>query len=59
MPSTSSLQASDYMLHSAYDLVVPAQGKALIRTDCVVSAPPGVRLGVFAQPGVHGCITCV
>ena len=51
LPGTSSLRASDYTLHSAYDLVVPAHGKALVRTDCAVSAPPGFRLGVFALPG--------
>ena len=51
LPGTSSLQVSDYTLHSAYDLVVPAHGKALVRTDCAASAPPGFRLGVFALPG--------
>ena len=51
LPGTRSLQASDYTLHSAYDLVVPAHGKALVRTDCAISAPPGFRLGVFALPG--------
>ena len=52
LPGTSSLQASDYTLHSAYDLVVPAHGKALVRTDCAISAPPGFGLGVFALPGL-------
>ena len=52
LPGTSSLQASDYTLHSAYDLVVPAHGKALVRTDCAISAPPGLRLNVFALPGL-------
>ena len=50
LPGTSPLRASDYTLHSAYDLVVPAHGKALVGADCAVSAPPGCRLGVFALP---------
>ena len=52
LPSTSSLQAWDYTLHGAYDPVVPAHGKALVSTDCVVSVPPGFRLGVLELPGL-------
>ena len=44
------MQASDYVLHSMYNLLVPAHGKALVKTKCIVSAPPGFSPGVFA-PG--------
>ena len=40
-PSRGSAEAAGYDLYSAYDVVVPAQGKALIRTDIAIALPSG------------------
>lgn len=38
-PSKGSKMAAGFDLHSAYDLVVPAYGKALVKTDIQVELP--------------------
>ena len=40
-PSRGSALAAGYDLYSAYDVVIPAQGKALLQTDIAVALPDG------------------
>ncbi|XP_028402273.1 deoxyuridine 5'-triphosphate nucleotidohydrolase-like [Dendronephthya gigantea] len=40
-PSRGSSGAAGYDLYSAYDMTVPAQGKALVKTDIAVALPDG------------------
>ena len=40
-PTRGSAEAAGYDLYSAYDVVVPAQGKALVKTDIAVALPQG------------------
>lgn len=40
-PTRGSSHAAGYDLYSAYDLVIPASGKALVKTDIAVSIPDG------------------
>ena len=44
--------AAGYDLSSAYDLVVPARGKALVKTDLEMAIPEGCygRVGMRAPP---------
>ncbi|GFX81229.1 deoxyuridine 5'-triphosphate nucleotidohydrolase [Trichonephila clavipes] len=41
IPTKGSKLAAGYDLYSAYDYVVPAQGKVLAMTDIQVQVPPG------------------
>lgn len=41
LPSRGSLGAAGYDLSAAYDAVVPARGKALIKTDIELAIPSG------------------
>lgn len=41
VPSRGSLGAAGYDLSAAYDLVVPARGKALVKTDIEMAIPTG------------------
>ena len=38
-PSRGSTQAAGYDLYSAHDITIPAQGKALVKTDIAVAIP--------------------
>ena len=40
-PTRGSEMAAGYDLYSAYDVTIPAHGKALIKTDIAVSLPEG------------------
>ncbi|XP_065886362.1 uncharacterized protein [Dysidea avara] len=41
LPKRCSDEAAGYDLYSAYDLMVPAEGKALVKTDIAVAIPDG------------------
>jgi dUTP pyrophosphatase len=38
-PSRGSLDAAGYDLYSAYDVVIPAEGKELVKTDIAIALP--------------------
>lgn len=40
-PSRGSVHAAGYDLYSAYEVTIPAQGKALVKTDIAVAIPDG------------------
>jgi dUTP pyrophosphatase len=40
-PTRGSSHAAGYDLYSAYDTVIPASGKALVKTDIAVAIPVG------------------
>lgn len=40
-PSRGSTGAAGYDLYAAYDATIPAQGKALVKTDIAVAIPQG------------------
>ncbi|EDO46592.1 predicted protein [Nematostella vectensis] len=40
-PTRGSSHAAGYDLYSAYDVSIPAQGKALVKTDIAVAIPDG------------------
>jgi len=48
IPSRGSLFAAGYDLSSAHDSVVPARGKALIKTDLAIAIP----LNTYARVGM-------
>ena len=45
--------AAGYDLSSAYDLVVPARGKALVKTDLEMAIPEGCYGRVGERPPSH------
>lgn len=47
LPARASAGAAGYDLCSAHDGVVPARGKALLKTDIAIAMPPGTygRIG--------------
>ena len=49
--------AAGYDLSSAYDLIVPARGKALVKTDLEMAIPEGCygRVGMRAPPHTVCC----
>lgn len=51
-PSKGSKWAAGYDLMSAYDLVVPAQGKALVKTDIQIDLPEGCYGRVAPRSGL-------
>ena len=40
-PTKGSEMAAGYDLKSAYDVIVPAEGKALVKTDIQIQLPSG------------------
>ena len=42
VPQRASAHAAGYDLFAAYDCVVPARGKALVKTDIAIALPEGV-----------------
>uniref|UniRef100_A0A452HZW0 Deoxyuridine 5'-triphosphate nucleotidohydrolase n=1 Tax=Gopherus agassizii TaxID=38772 RepID=A0A452HZW0_9SAUR len=53
-PSRGSARAAGYDLYSAYDYVIPAMEKAIVKTDIQISLPSGCygRVGKLADSGV-------
>lgn len=49
LPTRGSAYAAGYDLCSAYDGVVPARGKALLKTDIAIVIPPGTYGRVGAK----------
>lgn len=41
VPTRGSSQAAGYDLYSAYDVTIPKEGKALVKTDIAVALPDG------------------
>eukprot|EP00048_Salpingoeca_helianthica_P017544 m.237789 g.237789 ORF g.237789 m.237789 type:complete len:147 (-) comp21382_c0_seq1:169-609(-) len=51
-PKRASLQAAGYDLFSAADMVVPAQGKAIVPTDIAIAVPDGYYGRVAPRSGL-------
>ena len=51
LPVRGSAQAAGYDLSAAYDCVVPARGKNIIKTDLAIACPEGTYGRIGAQPG--------
>jgi len=49
LPARASAGAAGYDLCSAHDGVVPARGKALLKTDIAIAVPPGT----YGRVGGH------
>lgn len=41
LPTRGSAQAAGYDLYSAYDVTLPAEGKAIVKTDIALAVPEG------------------
>ena len=52
VPARASAGAAGYDLCSAYDGVVPARGKALLKTDVAIAVPPGTYGRVAPRSGL-------
>jgi|UniRef100_A0A7S4GIN2 dUTP pyrophosphatase len=52
IPQRGSKHAAGYDLSSAYDLVVPARGKALVKTDCAMAIPEGTYARIAPRSGL-------
>jgi len=55
LPVRGSVDSAGFDLASAYDVVVPAHGKAIVKTDLAVATPPGC----YARIGNISCILFV
>nr|XP_033783079.1 uncharacterized protein LOC117351629 [Geotrypetes seraphini] len=51
-PTRAYLRAAGYDLYAAHDQVIPARGRALVKTDIQVSPPPGAYLRVAPRSGL-------
>nr|XP_033809132.1 uncharacterized protein LOC117364228 [Geotrypetes seraphini] len=51
-PTRAYPRAAGYDLYAAHDQVIPAKGRALIKTDIQVSPPPGAYLRVAPRSGL-------
>ncbi|KAM4678341.1 deoxyuridine 5'-triphosphate nucleotidohydrolase, mitochondrial [Discoglossus pictus] len=51
-PSRGSARAAGYDLYSAYDYVIPALGKALVKTDIQIAVPHGCYGRVAPRSGL-------
>ena len=54
LPVRGSALAAGYDLCAAYSGVVPARGKALIKTDIAIAVPPGT----YGRVGASGARAC-
>nr|BDT62533.1 MAG: dUTPase [Metapenaeus ensis majanivirus] len=52
MPIKGSLQAAGYDLYSAYDTIIPAQGKGLVKTDIQIGLPPNCYGRIAPRSGL-------
>jgi dUTP pyrophosphatase len=52
IPTRGSPGAAGYDLSSAYEGVVPARGKALLKTDLAIAVPPGTYGRVAPRSGL-------
>ena len=51
-PTRGSKFAAGYDLYSAYDCVIPAKGKMLVKTDIQIALPPGCYGRVAPRSGL-------
>ena len=60
IPTKGSQYAAGYDLYSAYDLEIPAQGKALAKTDIAIQLPLGTygRVGTYYPSFFFFCFFC-
>jgi len=52
LPTRGSISAAGYDLYSAYDYVIPAQGKVLAKTDIQVKVPHGTYGRIAPRSGL-------
>lgn len=52
LPARGSAGAAGYDLASAYDCVVPARGKALVKTDLAIAIPAGTYARIAPRSGL-------
>jgi deoxyuridine 5'-triphosphate nucleotidohydrolase len=52
IPTRGSSLAAGYDLSSAYDYVIPAGGKGLVKTDLVIAIPHGTYARVAPRSGL-------
>ena len=49
LPTRGSAQAAGYDLYSAYDVSIPAKGKAIVKTDISIALPDGTYGKCFIE----------
>eukprot|EP01033_Poteriospumella_lacustris_P013951 gene13951-9968_t len=52
LPSRGSKYAAGFDLSSAYDIVVPARGKAIVKTDLAIAIPPNTYARIAPRSGL-------
>eukprot|EP01032_Pedospumella_encystans_P024329 gene24329-27522_t len=52
LPTRGSVHAAGFDLSSAYDLVIPKHGKAIVKTDIAISIPEGTYARVAPRSGL-------
>eukprot|EP00049_Salpingoeca_infusionum_P022524 m.7337 g.7337 ORF g.7337 m.7337 type:complete len:170 (-) comp5235_c0_seq2:267-776(-) len=52
VPTRGSALAAGYDLYSAYDIEIPAQGKAIVKTDIAIAIPDGCYGRVAPRSGL-------
>lgn len=52
LPTRGSALAAGFDLSSAYDAIIPARGKGLVKTDLVVAVPDGCYARVAPRSGL-------
>lgn len=48
-----------FLCRSAYDTVVPAMGRTIVKTDLAIAVPDGTygRIGGFVSPSPSACVS--
>jgi dUTP pyrophosphatase len=52
LPSRGSRFSAGYDLSSAYDIVVPSRGKAIVKTDLAIAIPPNTYARIAPRSGL-------
>lgn len=52
LPTRGSVYAAGYDLCSAYDCVIPARGKGLVKTDLAIAIPPNTYARIAPRSGL-------
>jgi deoxyuridine 5'-triphosphate nucleotidohydrolase len=52
LPSRGSKYAAGFDLSSAYDIVVPSRGKAIVKTDLAIAIPPNTYARIAPRSGL-------
>ena len=52
IPSRGSMYAAGYDLYSAYDMVIPRRGSAVVVLDIAISIPVGTYARIAARSGL-------